>query len=121
LQSRQNETEEEVRKVSKEIEELQQTINELKKEEAQLVSQESKCLEDLQAYKRDKTFLDLLAISCGEKPISLKTSQPPQLEQPGNRDSTFLTSITAKPQKSQAPPRKMATIESTTTQAEKER
>ena len=87
-----------------------------------MVSQESKCFEDLQAYKRDKTFLDLLAISCGEKPISLKTPQPAQLvQQAGTRDSTFLTSITAKPQKSQAPPRKMATIEAGTSQAEQER
>lgn len=56
-----------MRKISKQIELLLVTINDLKKDENNLVSQESKCLEDLQAFKRDKTFLDLLAISDGKK------------------------------------------------------
>lgn len=72
LQARSNETEEEVRKISKQIEALLVTINELKKDENNLVSQESKCLEDLQSFKRDKTFLDLLAISDGRKQIRAK-------------------------------------------------
>jgi hypothetical protein len=47
-------------------------IAKLRKEESQLVNQETKCLEDLLAYKRDKTFLDLLAISVEKKQIQVK-------------------------------------------------
>lgn len=36
------------------------------------VSQTSKCVEDLQQYKRDKLFLDLLALSEGRKQIQVK-------------------------------------------------
>lgn len=72
LQSKVSDSEEDVRKVQRQIEILQGQIYDLKKEESQLTSQESKYQEDLQAFKRDKTFLDLLAISCKRKNIMLK-------------------------------------------------
>ena len=72
LQQRSTEVEEEVRKISKKIEGLQSEINDLTKMENTLVSQESKYQEELYAFKRDKTFLDLLAISDGRKEIQAR-------------------------------------------------
>ncbi len=51
------------------------------------MSQEARCLEDLQQYKRDKTFLDLLAISEGKKKV--KSSKIGH----SNQQNTFLTSV----------------------------
>lgn len=48
--------------MQKEIERLQSVINEYKKQEAQLISEDSKFLEELQGHKQHKRFLDLLAI-----------------------------------------------------------
>ena len=72
LAAKHAETEEEVRRVTKQNEDLLLEIAKLRKEESQLVNQETKCLEDLLAYKRDKTFLDLLAISVEKKQIQVK-------------------------------------------------
>lgn len=73
------------------------TINDLKKDENNLVSKESKCLEDLQAFKRDKTFLDLLAISAGRKPIRAKTGAAAPTQEKTSKDSTFLTTVGGQP------------------------
>ena len=64
-------TEEEVRKVQRDIDMLQNCINELKKDEAQLISEDSKYQEELQGHKMHKKFLDLLAIGAKlKKPVS---------------------------------------------------
>ena len=50
---------------------LQNCINELKKDEAQLISEDSKYQEELQGHKMHKKFLDLLAIGAKlKKPVS---------------------------------------------------
>ena len=43
-------------------------INECKKQEAQLISEDSKFLEELEGHKQHKRFLDLLAIGAKLKP-----------------------------------------------------
>ena len=55
-----------------------------------LVSAGNKCVEDLQMYKRDKQFLDLLAISDGLKSVQLKSSTH---RKPAQKDTTFMTSV----------------------------
>lgn len=69
LQQRSTEVEEEVRKVQKNIDKLQNELNELQKEKNKLSSDEVKMHEELQDYKRDKKFLDLLAIADGKKSV----------------------------------------------------
>jgi hypothetical protein len=46
---------------------LLKEINDLKKEESQIMSSTNKCIEGLQTFKQAKKFLDLLAISAGRK------------------------------------------------------
>ena len=71
LHNKSQKTEEEVRKVQKEIEKFQNKITELKKDEAQLISEDSKYQEELQGHKAHKKFLDLLAIGAKIKhPVS---------------------------------------------------
>ena len=66
-------TEEEVRSVAQKIEQLVNTINELKKEEAEVQSKMSKVDEEIQSHKQHKKFLDLIAIAAGEKkPVNQK-------------------------------------------------
>ena len=66
-------TEEEVRSVAQKIEQLVNSINELKKEEAEVQSKMSKVDEEIQSHKQHKKFLDLIAIAAGEKkPINQK-------------------------------------------------
>ena len=57
--------------MQREIEKFQNIINELKKDEAQLISEDSKYQEELQGHKSHKKFLDLLAIGAKLKvPVS---------------------------------------------------
>ena len=44
------------------------------KEKNKLTSDEAKMQEELEAYKRDKHFLDLLAISDGKKEVQVKST-----------------------------------------------
>jgi hypothetical protein len=71
----------------------------LRKEETQLSSQESKYQEELCLLKRDKQFLDLLAISANtEKKIQVKGMRD-KPQQPTKKDSTFMTSLAPQPKK----------------------
>ena len=67
LHSKGQQTEEEVRTRTQEIEKLVNTINELRKEEAEFQSKMSKVDEEIQSHKQHKKFLDLIAIAAGEK------------------------------------------------------
>ena len=112
LQARSQKTEDEVRKVQKEIERLQSVINEYKKQEAQLISEDSKFLEELQGHKQHKRFLDLLAIGAKlKRPVNQKqrkaqkaqmnelSAEQMQNLESGQRfakqhgDATFMTSV----------------------------
>jgi predicted transcriptional regulator len=66
-QAKQTKTEDETREQNRKIEWLLTQINQLKKQESEIVSEESKILEELLVCKQHKKFLDLLAIGKGEK------------------------------------------------------
>ena len=91
-----NHTEEALKAVGREIESLQTQILDLKKEESMLASAGNKCVEDLHMYKRDKTFLDLLAISDGLKQVQVKASHKTTAKPTAaaaRKDNTFMTSV----------------------------
>ena len=59
--------------MQKKIEDLVNTINELKKQDAELQSKMSKVEEESTHHKLQKQFLDKVAIACGEKvPVNQK-------------------------------------------------
>ena len=123
LQAKSAKTEEEVGKVQKEIAKFQNKINDLKKDEAQLISEDSKYQEELQGHKYNKKFLDLLAIGAKIKmPVSQRARKARKMRmtpsheefQPvdgGSRqakqhgDATFMTQITNPGAKKSLPPR----------------
>ena len=73
LTAKSQQTEDEVRKVQKQLEDLTAEINNLKKQEAEFISKESKLEEETHQHKGSKRFLDLLAIAQGgKKPVSQK-------------------------------------------------
>lgn len=51
-------------------------------------------MEDLQSLKRDKTFLDVLAISDGRKKIRAKSKKEDAANKlKSTKDSTFMTTV----------------------------
>ena len=67
LTAKSQQTEDEVRKVQSKIESLTAQIATLKKQEAEILSKESKLEEEIVTHKASKKFLDLLAIASGNK------------------------------------------------------
>ena len=73
LTAKSQQTEDEVRKVQSKIESLTNQIATLKKQEAEILSKESKLEEEIVTHKASKKFLDLLAIASGnKKPVNQK-------------------------------------------------
>ena len=71
LTAKSQQTEDDVRKVQIQIENLTQTIGNLKKEEGEILSKESKLEEEIVLHKASKKFLYLLAIaSKNKKPVN---------------------------------------------------
>ena len=76
LTAKSQQTEDEVRKVQKKLEDLTAQINNLKKQEAEFISKDSKLEEEIYQHKGSKRFLDLLAIaSNNKKPVNQKKRQ----------------------------------------------
>ena len=67
LQEKSRQTEEEVRNVQKQIEDLSNLITDLKKQEAEHQSKMSKVEEEITQHKQHKKFLDLIAIASKNK------------------------------------------------------
>ena len=73
LTAKSHQTEEEVRKVQKQIEELASVIANLKKEDGEHNSKMSKVEEEITQHKAHKKFLDLIAIASKNKqPVNQK-------------------------------------------------
>ena len=91
LQAQSNLTEEQLRNTNRQIENLELELKELHKHNNYIKSQETRCVEDLQLYKRDKTFLDLLAISQGLKTVQRQSRKQDHLLD--EKSDTFLTQV----------------------------
>lgn len=60
-----------MRDIQKKIEQLSGTINELKKQEGDIISKTSKLEEETSIHKQHKKFLDLIAIASKlKKPVN---------------------------------------------------
>lgn len=73
LQAKSHQTEEEVRKVQLQIENLTNLINELKKQKQEFDSRSQKVEDEITLHKKHKKFLDLIAIASKNKvPVNQK-------------------------------------------------
>lgn len=73
LTAKSQQTEDEVKRVTKQMDDLTAKISELKKIESEMASKESKLEEEIKTHKASKRFLDLIAIaSKNKKPVNQK-------------------------------------------------
>ena len=93
LQAKSNQTESEITNTIQANEKLQLTINDKKKEEAQLASQISKNEEEIKHHKKNKEFLEELRNNFN--PSNSKKNRLRKIKQgQGERDgNTFMTSV----------------------------